>query len=359
MIEKFMNYSYTTIFSIKGINHIPDRCGIELVADSQIGLRAVLASQPNTHTFEQDRCRAVAGLMLRGLFGSEQIGEDFQYRVTHAVEELYAVRKKEFGDYPYLVVIAEGEVASFTPTQQRNTEDFVICFDGVDKNKIREQYQSSITAIINSITSVVERVIGIRKVADGIVFFREDGKPVYSYSLSAVSATAYVSNHLLDEQVEAIDRLYRLFAADTIFPSVQRLLQFSLEIEKDRLRSFLNAWFAFEIFTNKAFRIYKCRFSKSLFTKDHTNAQMKYLERLQNIKKDKYNLLDRFAAISFRLSPDTADDDLNTVSHAKKIRNMLLHGESVDETTLPVKPIRDVARKYVHLLISSEGHTAI
>lgn len=71
--------------------------------------------------------------------------------------------------------------------------------------------------------------------------------------------------------------------------------------------------------------------------------------------KDRYRLVDKFAAISFQLSPENADEDLITVSRAKKIRDKLLHGETIDEATLPVKPIRDVARKYVCLHVSSDG----
>ena len=341
-----MKHRYTAIFSIKGLCLPADGGDKEVVIDSEIGFRAILTSQPNTYSFERDRGFAVACLMLRGFFGSEPKAEDLQQRVKNAVEELWAARKNKYGKAPYLVVVAEGEDPSFMPSHQEETDDFVFCLNGADKSKIREKYQSRVTALINSLTSEAKSVIGVRKVADGIVFFREDGKPVYSYALTAGSATAYISKPLLDEEVEAIEGLYRLLAADTEFQRVQRLLRFSLEVEQDTLRSFLAAWWAFEVFVNKAF--------KSLFKEGLPETQKKYLERIREVKKVKYGLVSRFAAISVQLSPDTYDKDLKTVSDAKKIRNDLLHGESVDEAILPVKPIRDVTRKYLRLHVSSK-----
>lgn len=350
-----MKYRYTAIFSIKGLCLPPDGSDRELVIDSEVGLRSVLTAQPNTYSFERDRGLVVARMMLHGFFGSKPKGEDFQQRVTNAVEELWSAREKKFGEAPYLVVVAEGEDPSFMPSHQEETDDFVFCLDGADKSQIRKDYETRITALINSLTSEAKSVIGVKKVADGVVFFREDGKPVYSYALSTGSATAYLSKQLLDEEVEAIEGPYRLLAADTEFQRVQRLLRFSLEVEQDTFRSFLAAWWAFEVFVGKAFRTtYECQLFTSLLKDGHPVAQKKYLDRIQNVMKDKYGLLGKFAVISFQLSPDTADDDYETVSHVKKIRDKLLHGKKVDETILPVKPIRDVAGKYLRLHLSSK-----
>lgn len=346
-----MKYRYIAIYSIKGLSLPPAGGDKELVIDSTIGLRAILTSQPNSHAFEGDRSLAVAGLMLGALFRSEPTSDDFKQRVANAVEEIRATREKEFGNDPFLVVIGEGEVPLFNPSHERDAEDFIVCFDGADKDEIRARFHAKITALINSITSEVESVIGIRKVADPVVFLREDGKPVYSYTPSVGSVIAYVSRLLPDERVQSIGELYRLLAADTTLQRVQRLLRSSFETEEDTLRSFLAAWSAFEIFVNKVFGTYEDRFFKSLLEEGHTEVQKKYLERIREVMKDKYRLADKFAAVSFQLSPDTADEDLKTVLQVKKIRDELSHGESVDEAALPVKPIRDLASKYVRLHI--------
>jgi hypothetical protein len=149
--------------------------------------------------------------------------------------------------------------------------------------------------------------------------------------------------------VNAIGELYRLLSADTILQRVQRLIRSSFETEDDPLRSFLAAWLAFEIFVNMVFGTYEAFFFNSLLEEGHLEIQRKYLTRIREVMKDKYRLADKFAAVSYQLSPGTGDEDLKTGLQVKKVRDELFHGESVDEGSLPVKPIRDLACKYLRL----------
>lgn len=350
-----MKYRYTALFSIKGLSLPPAGGEKVLVPDSAAGLRAILTSQPNSHAFEGDRSLAVAGLMLRALFNSEPTGNEFKQRVATAVEELRAERQKEFGSSPFLVVIGEGDAPSFNPTHERDAEDFIVCFNGADKGEIRARFHIALTALLNSLVSAAENVIGIRTVADPVIFFREDGKPVYSYTLTGGSVDAYVSKPLPDDRAQAIGALYRLLAANTNLQRVQRLIRSSLETEDDPLRSFLAAWSAFEIFVNKVFAAYEARFFDSVLEEGHPEVQRKYLGRIREVMRYKYRLADKFAAISFQLSPGTGDEDLKTVIRVKTVRDELSHGESVNEKGLPVKAIRDLASKYLRLHIENEN----
>ena len=144
-----VKFRYTSTYSIKGIALPPDGVDTELVVDSKNTLRAVLTSQPNTHTSEGDQSLGVARLMLQGLIGgSEPATDEFRQRVTNAAEEIKVAREKEFGRDPFLVVIGEGEVPSFIPTHERDFEDFIVCFDGADKSEIRARFHSQITALM-------------------------------------------------------------------------------------------------------------------------------------------------------------------------------------------------------------------
>jgi hypothetical protein len=316
-------------------------------------LRAILTTQPDIHSFEGDRSLAVANLMLQGIFQAEPVPVDFKQRVANAVEEIRTARKEQFGDNPFLVVVVEGEVASFSPSHEKDAQDFVLCFDGADKEAIRQRLQPAIDAIIACSTSVLDDVIAIKKVADPVVFLRDDGKSVYSYTFSG-SANAYVSKQIAEKQVQTIRQRYPAFAANNSLRRVQRLLKVSFETEEDSLRSFLAAWSAFEILVNKVFPEYEDRFFHSVLNDDQSEVQKKYLERIREVMKDKYRLADKFAAIGFQLSPKTADSELKTVLQVKKLRDELSHGESIDEAALPVKAIRDIASKYLRIHFEKE-----
>jgi hypothetical protein len=350
---------YTEIYSIKGINLPPKETEKELIADSIRSLRAVLTTKPNSYAFEGDRSLAVAGMMLRGLMKLEPGSDEFKQHIANKVDEFQTRRAKKFGAGTFLVVVGEETIPSFTPfsfegkaEDIQDFADFLVCFEGADKDEIRSRFHTKNTALLNSIAVIMGSVVGIKKVTSSVIFLREDDRPIYSYTVSG-SAQVYISKPISDDILPLIESLYRQIVEDKTLQRVQRLFRSSYENEDDLLRSFLDGWMAFEIFINKIFATYKNRFFKSLLKEEHTEAQKKYLERIQDVMKGKYRLIDKFAAVSFQLSPDTADDDLKVVQQAKESRDLISHGESVDENTLPVNELQKIASKYLRLHINS------
>lgn len=346
-----MKFRYTSVFSIRGVSLPSDEGEKELVVDSKAAFRAFLTTQPDPHMFEGDRSLAVMGLIMRGIFRFKPTSDEFKEQIANAVEDIKDKRQKEGGSHPFLVIVAEGEVATLQPEHEKDAEDFIVYLDGADTAKIRAEFEGRITALLNSIVSEAGNVIGIRKLSDAVIFFREDGKPVYSYTFSTGTLQSYVSTPLTDDQAQAIDELYRALATDTILQRVQRLTRSSFEIQGDPFRSFLAAWSALEIFVNKVFKKYETAFFDSMLEEGHLEAQRKYLERMRNVMKGKYRLVDKFAVISFLLMPSTADQDLQTVVEAKKLRDKLFHGETVDEKKLPVERVQDLVIRSVRLHI--------
>ena len=351
----------TEIYSIKGINLPPNVIEKELIIDSANGLRAVLTTKPNSYAFEGDRSLAVVSMMLRGFLKLEPGSDEFKKHIENKINEYQTDRLKKFGDATFLVVEGENLISSFSPLSfkdygeaedMQDFGDFLVCYDAADKEGIRSRFHAEFTSLLNSITLIVGSVLGIKKVKSSIIFLREDGKPIYSYTFSG-SAQFFTSKPVSDDAVLSIGDLYRQIVKDKSLQRVQRLFRSSLEAEDDRLRSFLDAWMAFEIFINQIFASYENRFFKSLLDEGHTEVQKKYLERIQEVMKDKYRFLDRFAAVSFQLSPDTADGDVKIVQQAKKVRDLMSHGELVDELTLPVNELQKIAGKYLRLHISN------
>jgi hypothetical protein len=109
-----------------------------------------------------------------------------------------------------------------------------------------------------------------------------------------------------------------------------------------------------EIFVNKVFKQYNTAFFDSVLDEGHPEVQRKYLGRVRDVMKDKYRLADKFAAISSLLAPSTADKDLQAFVEAKKLRDELFHGQTVDEKNLPVERVRDLVSRYVRLHIKQE-----
>jgi len=420
---------YTEIYSINGINLPYNESEKELIVDSIKGLRAVLTTHPNSYAFEGDRSLAVAGMMKRGFLNLEPRSDEFKQHIANEVDEIQTRRANKFGAGTFLVVIGEEIIPSFSPfsfegkaEDIEDFRDFLVCFDGsdgADKEEIRSRFHSKTTALLNSIAVIMGSVVGIKKVKNFVIFLREDDKPIYSYTVSG-SAQVYTSKPVSDDTLPLIESLYLQLAEDKTLQRVQRLLRSSFETGDDRLRSFLDVWMAFEIFINKIFVFYQNRFLNSLFKEGHTElqkkcierikevmkgkyqlidkfaeisflltpdttgedleiiqkankifvsyensflislfeerrteVQKKYLDRIKEVMNGKYRLVDNFAAVSFELSPDTADEDLKFVHKAKKIRDLISRGQSVEEDTLPVNEIQSLVGKYLHLHINS------
>ncbi len=347
-----MKYHYTVIYSLKGIVISPAEGDKVLVDDASAGLRAILTPQPDAHVKEGDRSLAVAGLIMRGLFNADSISNELGLRIADSVDEIRSSRSKVYGQSAFLIIIGIGEVTSFNTGHEQDIEDFVVCFDGAEKDEIRNRFQHLFTAVLIAVARNAEGIIAITKVADSIVFFRPDGKPVYSYSISGGTATLTVARQLANDRMQSIAEQYRLLSMETALNRVQRLILSSFETVDDPLRSFLASWSAFEIFVNKVFGAYETSLFESMQNKGAPAVQSKYIERIRAVMKDKYRLADKFSAISLQLSSGTADVDLDTLLQVKKVRDELSHGESVDESRLPVQSIRDLASKYLHLHLS-------
>jgi hypothetical protein len=347
-----MKYRYTAVYSLKGVRMPTGEGDIEVVADSIQGLRAILTQRPDSYTYEGDRSVAVASRILDRLFGGHAQAGKLDEHVAEKIGEARASRKREVGSDPSLVLVAEGEVACFDPSNQHEEEDFVVCVDGAPKDPIRDRFQPAITALVLSLAGATGTLLEVKRIGDSVVFFRDDGKPVYSYTFS-LSGSPYVSSLVSAHELKAACELYQLFARDPSLQRVQRLLRSSLETQADSLRSFLAAWTAAEILVNKLFGAYEEKFFGSIAEEEHGEARKKYLRRIREVMKGKYGLIDRFAAMTVQLSPETANADLTTLTEAKRIRDKMLHGESIDEADLPVKPVQDLACRYLQLHLQS------
>jgi Mn-dependent DtxR family transcriptional regulator len=75
----------------------------------------------------------------------------------------------------------------------------------------------------------------------------------------------------------------------------------------------------------------------------------RYLERIHEVMRDKYRLLDKFVVICAELDPAEIDRNVQIFEHGKKLRDEFSHGEFVDEDTLPLKDVQGLLRKFVRL----------
>ncbi len=352
-----MQFTHTVVFGVKGIAWNDADPDLEVLSDAEAGSRVMLVSKTDAYTTEGDRALASGGLMLRGLVSDDLPEGSIEERIAREVEQIRSSRAQRLGRDPAIVISIRGEVDDITPSLERDLGSFVVCFDGIDKDSIRERNAGVIWATLTAITLATEGIVELSKVADSLVLQRDDGKSVYPYALQAGAGRVVVSKPLDSLARNEISSLYRVLEQDTNFQRVERLLLAARDAESDNLRRFLAGWSALEIFINKVFPLYEGQLLSRLSDESGRGAGKSFAARIRSVMRDKYGLVDKFAAIAFLLSPDEAGEDFEKVKRAKRSRNDLIHGGPVNEAALPVELVVDLAGRYLrrHLMTRREA----
>lgn len=345
-----MQFTYTLVYGVKGVTWRDTDRDRMLLSHSDPECEVTLTSSSGSYTMEGDRAAAVGGLMLGGLVRNEVDEGSIEERIDRRVGEIRSARAKRLGNQACVVISIKGVVDPFLPSLERDLGSFIVCFDGTDKEAIRERYRTIVTSALAAMTLAIEDTVGVSKVADSVVFHSDDGRPVFSYTLRAGSGGAYVSRPFDPALADKVRSLDRLLGREISLQRVQGLLVAAGDGESDNLRRFLAGWSALEIFINKVFPAYEAKLLSPLSEGQGTGER--FVRRIRTVMTDKYRLGDKFAAIAYVLSPETAEHDLRQMLLAKRMRDGLLHGDPLDDESLPLEPVVQLATRYLRRHLS-------
>jgi len=340
-----MLYTYVAAYKILGLSRPTDAQETVISERPRTGIRALLTYDLDPYTCDVDRSSLVALMLLKGFIGQADSGT-FEESLECELANLREQRRNQHGTGPFLIFEASGNIKTFTPRQERELDDFVIALEATPKEPIRERFAADVNGILSAFCLAADTVCGYQKIIDGVIFQNEQGKPVYSFTLSA-SGTGYVSRAVSNDVIDFVRKHSKKLSKSKYLTKVTRLLTQSMDTESDKLRSFLSAWAALEIFVNKNFKVYEERFLESFEGASGQKLSAKYLNRIRNVMRDKYRLHDKFLVLCSQLAPDSAEEDLKKFGNAKKVRDKLLHGDDVSENLLPVADVQTLVRKYL------------
>ena len=339
-----MNYRYVTIFHAVGL-YINEEESPRVVIDVP-ELRVFLAYDINDYATDIARFSAI----IEAMFINNESDVPFTQTVAANIEERFKTWQKFSKGY-FLVLEHKGYAEDFYTGKKAENEDFIVYLDGVDKSKVIEGKHEKFVAATTAIVLETGSVLRLEKVVEAIVFDDGSGKPAYSFKPNA-SGEGFLSKQLEADECGLIARRYAQLLDVESLERVVRLFTSSLETPTDKLRSFLSAWFALEIFINKVFRSDEKKMLEVLHKSSTKKSWEAYLhQNRNNMKNDNYRLSDKFAAIAYYLAPDKADADLETFKKSKKYRDAMSHGTDTDEKTLPVHHTQHLVKKYIRLYL--------
>lgn len=348
-----MHFRYVVGFQLIGVVRPSADMEGAVIELSAPGARGRLTGDLDSLPPEVDQATAAGSLLLHGIFGQGRGGTP-EERLAQEVEDIRQRRRKESGEGAFLVVEASGEVENFEPQPQRDLAGFVFAIGDAPKKEIRARYEAVIHGILGALAIASEHLCGVKKLVDVVTFVRQDGKPLFCFTLSG-SANAYVSSPLSKDSIVSTLRDAKTLSHHQSLVDVARLLSRSLAEDSDPLLSFLSVWSGLEIFVNKNFKDYERRVLERLSIGSPPPVPSRVVERIRSVMSDKYRLSDKFSVISSELADLSVEQDQATFDAIKLVRDKLLHGEDISLASLPTTDAKRLLRKYLRLHLDQDG----
>lgn len=344
-----MNYKFISSYKINGFAPSPAIQEDEVLMEfPSLKGRILLTYDIGEQLIQLDRATAIGTLMLKGIFGQTSEGTANQ-KIKDEMAEIRSRRQKEIGNGVFVLFEADGIIDSWNPKSERELDEFIIAFDGVQKKLIYEKYQALIWGVLSSFSLSSDKVYGFEKVSEGVYFIAENQKPIYSYTFKMGTPTLIVSTYLNPEQIAYVKKNGKVLGKHQELTNASRLLVQSLHEKNDKLFSFLSAWSGLEIFIAKVFKSYEAIIFAQL--RDAKGIFPKHVERILNVMEDKYRLLDKFSMISNVLAPSEADAEIDLFKKIKDMRDSIMHGNAISLDALPIEKTQSLLRKYLRLHI--------
>ncbi len=351
-----MDYYYTTIYRFEGIsdnNLVEDKI---VYKDDVNGITVLLTNDINRHCFKLDIGLACASLLLRGMFGDEKL-QEMPIAIDTEVKKIQEERvsKKKTGAFA-VIIIKGNEELTINQKLHKETDQFRICFDAIDKDLIKKQHKEKIHSIVSSLSMTTSPEYHAEIVSSGTYFIDENDKPLYSFTMQGGNARLILSKPIDLEKENEIAKIIGISNNNEQFKTPFRLYTQSLETTEDKLRSFISAWSALEIFTNKVFSIYEEKFIDNIADDHGSHGVNQFLKRIKDVMKDKYRLTDKFSLVASFLSNEV-ESDIELFKGMKKLRDDIYHGKEFNEEDLPVEDARKLAAKYLksHMLSTTSA----
>jgi hypothetical protein len=143
---------YISVWKLHGANTLVTSApSLELTRLSSPSLIASVTADPEPHFLHIDRSVALATQLLKGIFSPDKEGTPEQ-RLAAEIENVKSSRAKQTDKGVFLVIVGEDDIAAPNLDTCKVTEAFTVCFDALEKPKIRELFRPSIEAVLTALS---------------------------------------------------------------------------------------------------------------------------------------------------------------------------------------------------------------
>jgi len=341
-----MVYHHITAYSLTGLNGASLPSDIPLVETTRddLSVRAVLTGAPDRYLDLADRGLAIRHRLARMMAAGEQRD------LPDEIASIRAKRSRRYSGNAALVIEIIGSVEFDANARIADLGEFMVAIRGVDKESLRVQSQSTVNAITAAVSLASGRSDAVERFSDDVYLLDEAGKVVYSVTSSG-SARLQVMGPCTEEMAALAAKYAEALVREVGLARVCRLLVQSLNETADGLRAFLSAWNALEVLTNVTFKaVYKPMLAD--WWSQPQPLPDEYLPSATQVNENKCSLRDKFNTMSHFLAGASSEEDRGCFRALKCTRDNVMHGEDVDEGSLPLDAAQRLVIRYLaaHLL---------
>jgi hypothetical protein len=342
-----MKFARTAVLRIRGQTH----AGTDLPVDVFGGAVSIaISSDPDPICIYADKAAAIALMMLNGMF---RAGPAFSSDLLELEVAKIRAERRRPGNPAYLVLRHTGEVETRVPTAQADVDDFVVCFDAVDKKAVRALSQQYLTAAVAALALESQNVTGFETVTDAVVLFQSDGKPVFSYTGSGSADVTVSSPFAVDAPIRIGLWLRHLVSTERL-RLVAKLLSHAIGHSSDNLKAFWSSWTALEVFVNRSFPAYKAQLLADAPTgaTGEENLFRRCIREELGPGKGRRGVKIKFRSIAALLAPADAERDSTEFEALADLRNVV-HEDALEVTKQDIARIHLLLRKYLRLHLAA------
>jgi hypothetical protein len=327
-----MNYRYTRAFIAEGTLAFSDKSQeITLFDEPREGLKFVLTNAPDSFLIDADKTAAV-GLITSSKWSVAGFPPPSPAKPPGVVaHEIRSNRKELLNRRMVLVCQFDGTADPLKNAARSVVEGDTFSFlNRGDIDKITSKHEKEIDRAIASLYAADPLVVRFEPLAESFRFTAPEGVETLAVTLSVTASSVSRTGIDFEKEIKLKTEFVRCFRSEADLSKVARLLSDSLLAKEDKLRSFLAAWTSLEIFVHKFY----------------TQPSATLVEESTTCKRDPF-LVFQFQSAAKNL--ELEDPEVREVSFKKikNIRDDLIHGKKVDESSFPIEETQALIRAFL------------
>lgn len=334
-----MRYKFITAYCVLGMAMKPEQGDVTFFREQ--GIHAYLTQGVNEALALIDRQTALGRLCL-GIFAGQSTELDPKAARERQVAEIIEARSRKYPPSAFLIVEIEGDVNAIIPSRCEHVEDFLFCFDAYDKKALSASVQSNVVSALSAVRMAGETDFRFELVSQGSYLIDDAGVVIHSVSITGGAAELIVGRMLNIDQVAAMSEFIVPLRQSPELAQAIDLHAQSLNRHETKLRAFMAAWNALELFVKET----KTKYSPIWSTERYNpTTSIESIATLESIPHKNSKLARQFGKMACYLGGDSQLWDIVEFVKLLKVRNDLSH--ELKDNDLPVHRVQKLFDKYM------------